>query len=64
MDTGRLNEFLCNVPFKHPCPNFDYVYLIKLFVRFRIFSSVKFLNRELVSERQFKNRKLTIVKHL
>lgn len=61
---SNLNEFLCNVPFKHPCPNFDYVYLIKLFVRFRIFSSVKFLNRELVSERQFKNRKLTILKHL
>ncbi|KAL4098188.1 hypothetical protein QTP88_022836 [Uroleucon formosanum] len=35
-----------------------------LFVRFRIFSSVKFLNRVLVSERQFKNRKLTILKHL
>jgi len=31
---SNLNEFLCNVPFKHPCPNFDYVYLIKLFVRF------------------------------
>lgn len=60
----KLNEFLCNVPFKHPCPNFDYVYLIKLFVRFRIFSSVKFLNRELVSEREIKNRKLTIIKHL
>lgn len=62
--SSNLNEFLCNVPFKHPCLNFDYVYLIKLFVRFRIFSSVKFLNRELVSERQFKNRKLTILKHL
>ncbi|KAE9524069.1 hypothetical protein AGLY_015550 [Aphis glycines] len=30
-------------------------FLSNLFVRFRIFSSVKFLNRELVSERQFKN---------
>lgn len=31
---STLNEFLCNVPFKHPCPNFDSVYLIKLFIRF------------------------------
>lgn len=58
------NEYLNNVPHKQPRPNFDYAYLIKSFIQFRIFSSVKFLNRELTSERKLKNRKLTILKHL
>lgn len=34
---SNLYEFLCNVPYKHPCPEFYYVYLIRLFIRFNIF---------------------------
>jgi len=59
-----LNDFLCNVRFNHPCELFNKQFLMKLFIRFRIFSSVKFLNRPMLSETKRKNRKLSILKHL
>ncbi|CAI6377566.1 unnamed protein product [Macrosiphum euphorbiae] len=59
-----LNDFLCNVRFNHPCELFNKQFLMKLFIRFRIFSSVKFLNRTMLSETKRKNRKLSILKHL
>lgn len=60
----KMKDAFFNVPFNHPCPHFDHVFLIQLYVRFRIFSSLKFLNRELLTERKRTNRKLSIIKHL
>lgn len=60
----KIKDAFFNVPFNHPCPYFDHLFLIKLYARFRIFSSLKFLNAELISERKLKNRKLTIIQHL
>jgi len=59
-----LNDILCNIRFNHPCELFNKQFLIKLFIRFRIFSSVKFINRIMSSETKHKNRKLSILKHL
>ncbi|KAL4104785.1 hypothetical protein QTP88_020061 [Uroleucon formosanum] len=58
----KMKDAFFNVPFNHPCPYFDHAFLIKLYVIFRIFSSLKFLNRELLTERNRKNRKVTILK--
>lgn len=35
----------------HPCEHFSKDYLLNLFIRFRIYSSFKFLNREMASEK-------------
>lgn len=59
----NIKQFMTNVPFTHPCPYFDTNYLISLYIRFRIFTSLKFLNKNLFSERRNKNRKLSILKH-
>lgn len=53
-----------NIPFNHPCILFESQYLINLFVRFRIYTAIKFLNRHMVSEKKIKNRKLCILEHL
>lgn len=39
---SKLKEMCCNVSFDHPCKNFDYQYLLKLFIRFRIFLQYHF----------------------
>lgn len=61
---AKLKSDFCNVPFNHPCKLFDMVFLINLFTRFRIFTAVKFLNKNLMSEKKLKNRKLAILNHL
>jgi len=61
---AKLRDILVNTHFKHPCPNFEKTYLLHLFIRFRIFSSIKFLNKSLIAERVRKSRKLSILKHL
>ena len=60
----KLVNTCYNVPFEHPYENVDHQYLIKLFVRFRIFFSVTFLNRDLISIRKLRNRKLANLQHL
>jgi len=61
---AKLKLDFCNVPFNHPCKNFDKSFLINLFTRFRIFTCIKFLNKALVSEKKLKNRKLSVLTHL
>jgi len=61
---AKLKIDFCNVPYDHPCKNFEKSYLINLFTRFRIFTGIKFLNKALVSEKKLKNRKLIVLKHL
>lgn len=60
----KLKLSMLSVYYSHPCENFNKEYLLNLFIRFRIFSSVKFLNKEMVSEKVKKNRKLATLKHL
>ena len=55
---AKLKNACYNVPFEHPCENVDHQYLLKLFIRFKIFSSVTFLNGDLISVRKLRNRKL------
>lgn len=61
---AKLKIDISNVPFNHPCKSFNKTYLINLFIRFRIYSAIKFLNRSLISEKKLKNRKLAILTHL
>lgn len=61
---NKLILHMSTVIYNHPCPLFDKEYLIKFFVRFRIYAAIKFLNRTLVSEKIKKNRKLVILEHL
>lgn len=61
---NKLKDLLINNRLKHSCQNFNKVYLLNLFIRFRIFSSIKFLNKRLISEKVKKNQKLTILKLL
>ncbi|CAI6358330.1 unnamed protein product [Macrosiphum euphorbiae] len=58
----KLKLSMTNVVFRHPCPLFNKEYLINYFIRFRIYAAIKFLNRNLISEK--KNRKLCILNHL
>jgi len=60
----KLKLSMTNVIFQHPCPLFSNEYLINYFIRFRIHAAIKFLNRNLISEKQKKNRKLCILNHL
>lgn len=59
-----MKDLLCNVRFNHPCELFNKQFLINLFIRFRIFTAIKFLNRTMLSETNRKKRKLAILKHL
>jgi len=61
---STLKDLLCNIRFKHPCVLFNKQFLIDLFIRFRIFTAITFLNRSMLSETKLKNRKLSSLKHL
>ncbi|XP_050064909.1 uncharacterized protein LOC126553840 [Aphis gossypii] len=61
---SKLRLHSSNVPFSHPCKLFDKSFLINLFIRFRMFTAITFLNRTLLHEKKLKNRKLTILSHL
>jgi hypothetical protein len=49
------------VAFKHPCINFPYNYVIKLYARIRLFYTLKFANRNFKIPNR--NRKLIIWRH-
>jgi len=57
----KLKQCMINIVYEHPCPLFNKDYLISFYIRFRIYSSIKFLNKTLLSEKKLKNRKLTIL---
>lgn len=59
----KFLEILCVVEFSHVYPDFPKMYLLKLFIRVRIYYVLKFINRD------FKNkkggtRKINILSHL
>lgn len=55
-----------NVHFQHPCPQFPKEYLLNLFIRFRIYTSLTRTNRNLnlPITKYGKNRKIQILSHL
>lgn len=64
----RLYNELTKIQFCHPCPNFPQEYLLKLYIRMRIFYVVKYANRsfqnqQLMMRRENKCRKLQILNH-
>jgi len=59
----KIKNLLDNIPFTHPCPNFNLEFLKSLFVRLRIFHAIKKLNRNLLKAPR-KYRKLDILSHL
>lgn len=59
----KLWQIMTDIVYNPPCTDFPTEYLIKLYVRLRIFYTIKFLNRELLSKKG-KNVKLNILKHL
>lgn len=60
---NNVGKELSNVPFDHPCPDFDIDFLKKLYIRLRIFHALKTLNKNVLSAPR-KNRKLDILLHL
>ena len=66
---GISNYFfseMSKITFVHPCTEFPKIYLIKLFVRLRIFYTLKYANRDLKSTKKTDktNRKVMILSHL
>jgi hypothetical protein len=60
----KIKDLMCTVRYKHPYEQFNKMYLIKLYTRFRIFNTVSFFNKSLIADKNKKNRKLAILKHL
>jgi hypothetical protein len=60
----KIKDLLCTVRYKHPCEKFNKMYLIKLYTRLKIYKTISFLNKSLMTQRQKKRRKLAILKHL
>lgn len=52
----KLKLSMFSIIYNHPCESFDKNYLLNLFVRFRIFSTIKFLNKDFFSEKSLKKK--------
>ncbi|KAG8233299.1 hypothetical protein J437_LFUL013466 [Ladona fulva] len=59
-----VNLMAKSINFCPPCQNFDVIYLLKLFVRMRIYYTLKYTNRDLRSTLTAKTQKLKFVQHL
>ena len=63
----RLFDIMKTIEFDHPCEKFPLIYIIKLFIRLKIFYALKFTkNKDLYSRKKSDrtNRKVTILSHL
>lgn len=56
-------EILCCVEFSHICPEFPKIYVLKLFIRVRIYYVLKFTNRDLNNKKEG-TRKTNILCHI
>lgn len=59
----KLKTLMLNVYFEHPCEQFPHDYLLNLYIRFRIYTTLTRTNRNLQIPRM-KNRKLQILCNL
>lgn len=62
----KLFNIMEGIEFIHPCPDFPKNFILKLFIRMKIFYSMKYTNRDLkYNSKDKKNvRKLNIVSHI
>lgn len=61
----KIKQFLSHVTFNHPCTNFPLTYFVNLYIRVRIYFTLKFANQEIKTCRLSKiNTKLSILQHL
>lgn len=66
---AKLKELYDNIPFTHPCKEFPHKYFLSLYVRMRIYFTLKFANRDIKNRYSLKqsiqpNIKLNILKNL
>lgn len=59
----KLIEIMENIPLNAACEKFNKTFLIKLFIRMRMYYCLKYVNRELVATKR-KNRKFIKLVHL
>lgn len=52
----NFTKIISEIEFSHSCPNFPKNYLIKLYVRVRLFYTLKFINRDLKEQRKHKKK--------
>lgn len=53
------------IVYRFPCPNFNRSYLLNLFIRMRIYYTIKYINRNFKSNKKYtKNKKLIKILHL
>lgn len=61
----KIKKYLTDkINFDHPCQDFPKEYFFKLFVRVRIYYTLKFMNRDLKSQKLGEHPKVAILKHL
>lgn len=58
----KFMQILCTVSFSHPCRDFPKMYLLKLFIRIRLYYILKFINRDLKTKKR-SSRKAIILCH-
>lgn len=65
-DVGRrMEEEMGSVRFDHPCGKFPRGYVVSLFVRVRIFYTLKFANRDMKCQKSDKKKpKLAVLEHM
>lgn len=59
----QMLEILCLIPFLHVCPEFPKMYLLKLFIRVRVYYVLKFLNRDFKNQKGG-TKKINILRHI
>lgn len=62
--TGYIKKGIVDVPFVHPCSNFDNNYFINLFIRLRLYYTLKYYNKNLKSKDYKTLDKLKHLTHL
>lgn len=48
----KFMQILCTIQFSHPCCDFPQIYLVKLFIRIRLYYILKFINRDLKTKKE------------
>lgn len=58
----KFMQILSTIQFSHPCCDFPNIYLLKLFIRMRLYYILKFINRDMKTKKK-SNRKTIILCH-
>lgn len=62
---AKFRNIFSDIPFPHPCKDFPISYFISLYIRVRIYFTLKFVNRDIRTLKTNKpNSKVTILKNL